>query len=82
MYKKSDRIVISTSGWHEKKILKMAERFNLPVVTFIDTPGAYPGINAEESTSVRLECDDGAADDGGMASAPSPALCCKTIDTI
>lgn len=27
MYKKSDRIVISTSGWHTKKILKMAERF-------------------------------------------------------
>lgn len=27
MYKKSDRIVISTSGWHTKKIIKMAERF-------------------------------------------------------
>jgi acetyl-CoA carboxylase carboxyl transferase subunit alpha len=26
----------------------MAERFKLPVVTFIDTPGAYPGIDAEE----------------------------------
>lgn len=30
------------------RIMKMAERFNLPVVTFIDTPGAYPGIDAEE----------------------------------
>jgi len=30
------------------RLLKMAERFNLPVLTFIDTPGAYPGIDAEE----------------------------------
>lgn len=30
------------------RIMKMAERFELPVITFIDTPGAYPGIGAEE----------------------------------
>ncbi len=30
------------------RLMKLAERFNLPVVTFIDTPGAYPGIGAEE----------------------------------
>jgi acetyl-CoA carboxylase carboxyl transferase subunit alpha len=30
------------------RIMKMAERFGLPVLTFIDTPGAYPGIGAEE----------------------------------
>ncbi|WP_321323246.1 acetyl-CoA carboxylase carboxyltransferase subunit alpha [Thiomicrorhabdus sp.] len=30
------------------RLMKMAERFGLPVITFIDTPGAYPGINAEE----------------------------------
>jgi len=30
------------------RLMKMAERFGLPVVTFIDTPGAYPGIGAEE----------------------------------
>jgi acetyl-CoA carboxylase carboxyl transferase subunit alpha len=30
------------------RVMKMAERFGLPVVTFIDTPGAYPGIGAEE----------------------------------
>ena len=30
------------------RIMKTAERFGLPVVTFIDTPGAYPGIGAEE----------------------------------
>ena len=30
------------------RIMKMAEKFNFPVVSFIDTPGAYPGIGAEE----------------------------------
>jgi len=30
------------------RLMKMAEKFNLPVVIFIDTPGAYPGIGAEE----------------------------------
>lgn len=30
------------------RLLLMAEKFRLPVVTFIDTPGAYPGIGAEE----------------------------------
>ncbi|MDG4596248.1 MAG: acetyl-CoA carboxylase carboxyltransferase subunit alpha [Candidatus Contendobacter sp.] len=30
------------------RLMKLAERFRLPVLTFIDTPGAYPGIGAEE----------------------------------
>jgi len=30
------------------RLMKTAERFNLPVLTFIDTPGAYPGVGAEE----------------------------------
>ncbi len=30
------------------RCMKLAEKFNLPVVTLIDTPGAYPGIGAEE----------------------------------
>lgn len=30
------------------RLMKLAERFKLPVITFIDTPGAYPGIGAEE----------------------------------
>ena len=30
------------------RIMKLAEKFNFPVVTLIDTPGAYPGIGAEE----------------------------------
>ena len=30
------------------RLMEMAERFNMPILTFIDTPGAYPGIGAEE----------------------------------
>ena len=30
------------------RLMKLAERFRIPVITFIDTPGAYPGIGAEE----------------------------------
>lgn len=30
------------------RLMKLAERFNMPVVSLIDTPGAYPGIEAEE----------------------------------
>jgi acetyl-CoA carboxylase carboxyl transferase subunit alpha len=30
------------------RLYKLAEKFNVPIVTLIDTPGAYPGINAEE----------------------------------
>src|SRR5690606_9786470 len=30
------------------RLMKLAERFGLPILTFIDTPGAWPGIDAEE----------------------------------
>jgi acetyl-CoA carboxylase carboxyl transferase subunit alpha len=30
------------------RLMKLAEKFGIPIVTFIDTPGAYPGIGAEE----------------------------------
>ncbi|NQT46724.1 MAG: acetyl-CoA carboxylase carboxyltransferase subunit alpha [Candidatus Omnitrophica bacterium] len=30
------------------RVMKLAEKFSIPIVTFIDTPGAYPGIGAEE----------------------------------
>ena len=30
------------------RLMRMAEKFNIPVITFIDTPGAYPGVDAEE----------------------------------
>jgi len=46
------------------RIMKMAERFKLPIITFIDTPGAYPGVGAEErgqseaiATNLRLMSD-------------------------
>lgn len=31
-----------------QRLMRMAQKFNLPLVTFIDTPGAYPGLGAEE----------------------------------
>ncbi len=31
-----------------KRLMELAERFGLPLLTFIDTPGAYPGVGAEE----------------------------------
>jgi acetyl-CoA carboxylase carboxyl transferase subunit alpha len=31
-----------------QRLMRLAEKFSLPVVTFIDTPGAYPGVGAEE----------------------------------
>ena len=31
-----------------QRLMKMAEKFSMPIVTFIDTPGAYPGVGAEE----------------------------------
>lgn len=30
------------------RLMRLAERFDVPVITFIDTPGAYPGVGAEE----------------------------------
>jgi acetyl-CoA carboxylase carboxyl transferase subunit alpha len=44
-----------------KRLMDLAEKFSRPVVTFIDTPGAYPGIEAEErgqaeSIAANLEC--------------------------
>jgi acetyl-CoA carboxylase carboxyl transferase subunit alpha len=31
-----------------QRLMKMADRLNLPIITLVDTPGAYPGIDAEE----------------------------------
>jgi len=30
------------------RLMRLAEQFNIPVITFVDTPGAYPGVGAEE----------------------------------
>jgi len=35
------------------RVMKLAEKFGIPVLTFIDTPGAYPGIGAEERGQAR-----------------------------
>ena len=38
------------SGFRKaNRLMKLAEKFNLPVITLIDTPGAYPGVKAEYS---------------------------------
>ena len=36
------------------RLMKMAEKFNKPIVTLIDTPGAYPGLEAEERGQGKL----------------------------
>jgi acetyl-CoA carboxylase carboxyl transferase subunit alpha len=45
---------------YRKALLKMklAEKFGLPIVTFVDTPGAYPGIGAEERGQARAIADN------------------------
>ena len=30
------------------RLMKLADKFNIPIITFVDTPGAYPGVGAEE----------------------------------
>ena len=46
------------------RLMRMAEKFNLPIITFIDTPGAYPGVGAEErgqseaiATNLKVMCE-------------------------
>ncbi len=40
------------------RILKMAAQFNIPVISFVDTPGAYPGIDAEERGQAQAIADN------------------------
>ena len=40
------------------RIMKLSEKFNLPVLTIIDTPGAYPGIGAEERGQAEAIADN------------------------
>jgi acetyl-CoA carboxylase carboxyl transferase subunit alpha len=41
--------MVNPDGFRKSgRMMKLAEKFKIPVVTFIDTPGAYPGIEAEE----------------------------------
>jgi len=54
------------------RMMRMAERFGLPVVVFIDTPGAYPGIGAEE----RGQAQAIAENIRDMFAVKTPILCC------
>ena len=53
------------------RLMKMAERFRLPVLTFIDTPGAYPGVGAEE----RGQSEAIATNIKYMSRLPVPVIC-------
>ncbi len=57
-----------------QRIMKMAARFSVPIVTFIDTPGAYPGIDAEE----RGQAEAIASNLLEMARLPVPIVCIIT----
>lgn len=35
------------------RLMEMAERFNMPIITFIDTPGAYPGLAPKSVVSLK-----------------------------
>jgi acetyl-CoA carboxylase carboxyl transferase subunit alpha len=54
------------------RLMKLAARFNAPVITLIDTPGAYPGIGAEE----RGQAEAIATNILEMASLPTPIVAC------
>jgi len=53
------------------RIMNMADRFRLPIVTFIDTPGAYPGVGAEE----RGQSEAIARNLAYMSRLPVPIVC-------
>ena len=39
----------SPSGYRKVlRLMKLADKFNLPIINLVDTPGAYPGISSEE----------------------------------
>ncbi len=56
------------------RLFQMAEQFNLPIITFVDTPGAYPGIGAEE----RGQAEAIARNLREMASLTVPIIVCVT----
>jgi acetyl-CoA carboxylase carboxyl transferase subunit alpha len=53
------------------RLMKMAARFHLPLITFIDTPGAYPGVGAEE----RGQSEAIARNLATMSRLPTPIIC-------
>jgi acetyl-CoA carboxylase carboxyl transferase subunit alpha len=56
------------------RLMQMAEQFKLPVITFVDTPGAYPGIGAEE----RGQAEAIARNLREMAALKTPIVVCIT----
>lgn len=56
------------------RLMQMAEQFKLPIITFVDTPGAYPGIGAEE----RGQAEAIARNLREMASLTTPIIVCVT----
>ena len=40
-----------------QRLFNIASKFNLPIVTFIDTPGAFPGVEAEDRGTIRSYCN-------------------------
>jgi acetyl-CoA carboxylase carboxyl transferase subunit alpha len=54
-----------------QRLMEMAARFKLPIITFIDTPGAYPGVGAEE----RGQSEAIARNLAVMARLPVPIVC-------
>jgi acetyl-CoA carboxylase carboxyl transferase subunit alpha len=54
------------------RVMRLAERFGLPIVTLIDTPGAYPGIDAE----ARGQAEAIARNIMEMATLAVPVVCC------
>jgi acetyl-CoA carboxylase carboxyl transferase subunit alpha len=54
------------------RLMQLAERFSLPIVTLIDTPGAYPGVGAEE----RGQSEAIARNLMDMAGLRTPIVCC------
>jgi acetyl-CoA carboxylase carboxyl transferase subunit alpha len=54
------------------RIMKLAERFGRPIISFIDTPGAYPGVQAEE----RGQAEAIARNIMEMAAFTVPVICC------
>jgi acetyl-CoA carboxylase carboxyl transferase subunit alpha len=56
------------------RLMEMAERFKLPIITFVDTPGAYPGIGAEE----RGQAEAIARNLREMAGFTTPIIVCIT----
>ncbi len=75
-----------------QRVMKLAEKFKLPIVTLIDTPGAYPGIDAEERgqseaiarslsvmTGLRVPVISAVIGEGGSGGALAIGICDRLI---